>query len=668
MNLYFEKISLRSFFSSYFRKILKEKDKHGLKTIYYLDLNPKLKKVISLLSKLRGYQIEPVNFKMIDVRDKSGELIRLRLPRKDIFELYENIKETDLYKSLIKDEPFLWKLRTFIDSGIMEGNIMDEKSPLRLLYIINVVDQHMKDSKYEKSYFILNSIRPWQNIYENFAIKKNIDLIFRKDLFSILKENLNPYSYRSRSPKFYLLLKYLKYKKKNFLEKRINRNEDYLYVEGRGDVNLVNDGRNSDFFWQMNSSFPKENILYLYEGHEEKIKLRQNDYLPILGSPLFSDLIKTRKRTPFPKTPSYSLVEYKQIRNLVKKYNSHFLYWTSFFSKYNTKIFLTWYRYDNSHIVKGDAIRSLGGISAVWQIAFCGYPNFEDQIISDIFFSYSRASLEIDKKINSQYKYNVITGYPKDYAKELVRPRAQKLKSKIQSNGASFIVSVLDENSVDDSRWHTGHELQKENYFYILEELLNNQELGVIFKPKTAKTLRSRLGKSISNMLDASIATGRCYVFEESGRHTTLAVPLEAALASDLCIHSHFCAGSSGLEAALAGIPTLLLDRETTVDSLLNNLPRGEVVFNSWPEIINAIKPYYLSSIKNLSLEGHWKDFLEEMDPFNDGLGASRLGNFLNSLLRGFKQGLNREECMAKAAEEYSKKWGSDKIIENFGN
>ncbi len=43
-----------------------------------------------------------------------------------------------------------------------------------------------------------------------------------------------------------------------------------MYVDGRGDVNLDNNGDNSDFFWYLNSDFPIEKILYKYISDSEK--------------------------------------------------------------------------------------------------------------------------------------------------------------------------------------------------------------------------------------------------------------------------------------------------------------------------------------------------------------------------------------------------------------
>ena len=70
---------------------------------------------------------------------------------------------------------------------------------------------------------------------------------------------------------------------------------------------------------------------------------------------------------------------------------------------------------------------------------------------------------------------------------------------------------MLDENSLNDERFHTGHDLQKENYYKIIQELLKNTNLGLIFKPKNPSSLRERLGDQ-KKFLDLAINTGRCHI------------------------------------------------------------------------------------------------------------------------------------------------------------
>ena len=282
----------------------------------------------------------------------------------------------------------------------------------------------------------------------------------------------------------------------------------------------------------------------------------------------------------------------------------------------------------------------------------------------DILFSYSNHCANIDKKINSNFRYNIISGHPKDYAINESMGSAIKLKNHLKSNGAKNIVCVLDENSVDDSRWHTGHQYQKDNYSFILKNLLQNEDMGVIFKPKRFINLRKRLGEEIWFLLEKAIKTGRCYIFDETKGYTTLATPIVACLASDLCIHSHLCAGSAGLESALAGIPTILIDRECATASLLTELPEGSVVFSNWNDAIDGVNDYFSANSKDKKF-GNWSSIIEDLDPFRDGLGAKRMGDFLESLFLGFEEGLDREEVMMRAVERYADKWGSDKIIIN---
>ena len=252
----------------------------------------------------------------------------------------------------------------------------------------------------------------------------------------------------------------------------------------------------------------------------------------------------------------------------------------------------------------------------------------------------------------------------KDYAIKESTKDALKLKKYLKLNGAKNIVCVLDENSLDDPRWHTGHQLQKENYQFILNNLLRNNDMGVIFKPKRFIDLRKRLGEEIWSLIEEAKKTGRCFIFDETKGHTTLATPIVACLASDLCIHSHLCAGSAGLESALAGVPTILIDREYTPASILNNLPTGDVVFNNWFEAIDGVNDYFSSKNRNKKF-GDWSPVIDDLEPFRDGLGAKRMGDFLESLFLGFEKDLDREEVMLRAVEKYAEQWGSDKIITN---
>ena len=108
-----------------------------------------------------------------------------------------------------------------------------------------------------------------------------------------------------------------------------------------------------------------------------------------------------------------------------------------------------------------EAIKGFRGISILWQIALNSIQDKLCMTDADILFSYSSHCAAIDKKIGSKFKYNLLSGYPNDYAFNLSNDFSSELKATLIRNGAKLIVCVLDENSLDDDRWHTGHELQK---------------------------------------------------------------------------------------------------------------------------------------------------------------------------------------------------------------
>ena len=236
------------------------------------------------------------------------------------------------------------------------------------------------------------------------------------------------------------------------------------------------------------------------------------------------------------------------------------------------------------------------------------------------------------------------------------------MKQKLIENGAKKIIFAIDENSLDDDRWHTGHELQRDNYRYVCEKVLEHKWLGAVFKPKKSSNLRKRLGP-INDILIEAERTGRCHVFEETGRYTTIVSPLHAAFIADICIHGHLSAGTAALECALAGKPTLLIDREGMPHSKLKILPKDSIVFNDWESAIsNTID--YLKSHKKDNKFGNWSSYLNEFDPFRDGKAANRIGNYLNWILEGYRKGESRDMILENAADRYANLWGEDKVIQ----
>jgi len=458
-----------------------------------------------------------------------------------------------------------------------------------------------------------------------------------------------------------VFIKNLKYNLSVFIEKTKLPSKNLVYIDGRGDISLENNGINTDFFWFLNSNFPIENIIYKHLTNSEKEYFIKHGLFSVSEGISLTNIHKRNYIKPRIHYDSRYKDEFRLIKSLTSSYDLDRMYWSSFFKNNGVKIYTAWHKYNNYHMALSDAVTDNNGLSVISQIAFEGFAvtNYFTNI--DIYFCFSNYSHEISKQVNSNIKYTVITGYLKDYVPSLVIDKAKEVRKKLQENGAKKIVFVIDENSSDDSRWHTGHELQRENYSYILKEVLEKPWLGVIFKPKRSIDLRQRLGP-VTDLLEKAKATGRCYIYEDSGRHTTSAPPILAGLSADICIHGHLCAGSAAFECALEGLPTLLIDREGSPSSKLYDLPEGKVIFRDWPSAINATLEYFNSDESTPGF-GDWSSIIDDLDPFRDGMAAYRMGTYLQWLIEGFENNIDREVTMENAAERYKKQWGEDMVI-----
>lgn len=627
------------------------------KQIYYIDSTPIINKFIIPIFTFFGKDITQLNFKLLDIRDKKGELLRIRIPRVDLFDIQNEIINSKAFNHLRHKSWDQGNILSYINKGVVDAGIADPKSVSRVLFIIEIVYWYMQKNGCSQSVFIINK-RPWFEIYKNIAERYRIELIEFKP---VKFDSFDIKNFIREHPSLYAVLKNLKFKNNGKVTNNIDLNQTKLYLDGRGDVNFNLSGEHTDFFWQINSDFPTRKILYKYHSDIEKEILNQNNVCAVKDGVIFKYALKRNYKKPVISRNTQYLEEFKSIKLMLTSYDLDRFYWSKFFRSYGVKLYLSWYKYSNDHIALSDAISDNGGISINWQMAFDGFEFAECEIHTDIVFSFSSFSVEIEKKLSSNIKYNIITGYPKDYIGPLLKMQAKLVRDKLKSYGAEKIVFVIDENSIDDSRWHTGHELQQENYSYILTKLLETPWLGVIFKPKTAKTLRNRLG-SVSKLLAKAVATGRCYIYEESGRHTTSASPVLAGLSSDICIHGHLSSGTAALECALENLPTLLIDRERCLSSKLYELEEGKVIFKNWPDTINAVLKHFMTP-GGIPGFGDWSAIISDLDPFRDGLAAKRIGTYLHWLIQGFEQGKDREVIMLEAAEKYRGIWGEEMVI-----
>ena len=652
MNMFVEHLNLKSF-------ILICRDEKKTNEVYLLDSNRNQKFFSFFLNYFFKIKTHKLNYKLLDIVNDEKELITLKLNRETLFELQDKIKNSTYFKSYfntVKDEYLeMFALRSIIGSGLR-----DKESLTRAIYLIEVAKSFKTKFQFKNIKIILND-RPWFFILDDYVSETEIILINNFSKYRNIKKFIkNLFINNFRIHNMFFNLKLIKLNALHFKRDKRKLNKKLFFFR-RGDVNFNKDGLNSDFFWLINSNFKKKNVLY-----GDFIKPISKDENKIINShkifTIRGPLLLENEPKPF---QSYNrLKNHKNINSIkksLKSYTKYYIEWFSVFRNYNVKLILNWQRFSEEHIAMNSAIRDLGGISALWQLSFIGMPTWSCQAKSDIFFSYSKFSVDIEKKNKSEVKNYIIAGLPRDYGNKYLDNDAKKLRNILHSNGVKKIVSVFDGNSTStDLRWHSGNEIQKENYEYIILEMFKNKQLGIIFKPKAPQTLKKRLGRVYDLLLKAK-ETGRCIILENKTEYHSPIPPILAGLASDICVHCDLSSGSSALECAAAKKNVLLLDREGAPYSILNSLDHGKTIFKNWGDIINAINDYDINDKK--SEIGNWSILIDKLDPFQDGLSAKRIGNYLEWILFGLNSGYKVDEVLNYASEKYAQIWGHDKII-----
>ncbi|MCC6658328.1 MAG: hypothetical protein IT512_09095 [Rhodocyclaceae bacterium] len=334
-------------------------------------------------------------------------------------------------------------------------------------------------------------------------------------------------------------------------------------------------------------------------------------------------------------------------------------YWKRVFSAQDVKVFVTWFKYNADHCVIGEALRELGGALALYQRSYEGEPTAKTLLNTDIYFGFSRAGIDVETQAGSRIDHFVTTGYLGDHRFRLVQSEALRVREALHSHGAKFILAYFDEAAYPDANWGISADRMREHYAFVFESLLRYPDFGLVLKPKTPAKLRQHLGP-VCELLDRAVRTDRCYVYDDGVLQGSV-IPAQAALSADLAVHGSLVSGTAACEAALAGVPTVLLDDDGWTTSPLCRLDAEKVVFKDW----NTLWHTWLESrthSKAVPGFADWSTILDELDPFRDGRAAERMGMYLKWLVDGFAVGQTRERVLAIAAERYCAAWGEDKV------
>lgn len=620
--------------------------------------------------------IERLDFKADDIRDERGLFVWLRIYYEDMAQALGFALRQAVFARALDGERDA-ALRTWLRKRCLPGlHFLHPRSLWRALYLVQVCLAHMRARGAAAAVlFVLE--RDWQPALAAYAASHGpIEVAAYGSgvagapaaALELIKPELRTLYWRAR-----------RLAQGDFDAIRsapANPGPGRIAVQYYGHFNLEDPSLHSDFFFLQQSALPADRVLALFDIAPDPLDAERQAALERRGvgalalrhdattlgsrhvmqsSSLLARLGGAARILAGAGRPTAE----RWIAMERELFAARRARWRRIVEAQRIRAFVTWFKYDAEHCALAAALRDTGGALAVYQRSYEGNPTPKSAFCADVAFVFSRQGARLEAQTGSTISWCVTTGYLGDHRVALARKLARAIRERLAGAGAQFVVAFFDENSFDDARLAPGHDRPRREYAYLLERLLADPALGLVLKPKTPRTLRRRLG-AVAELLEKALATGRCHLYEE-GVIQGAVPPVQAALAADVAIHGSVSAATAGMEAALAGVPTLLMDEDGWVISPLYRLGEGRVIFREWGALWDTLTRFR-SGREGVPGFGDWSPMLDELDSFRDGRAAERMGNFLNSLLQGLDRGLARDEALARAAERYAAEWGQDKI------
>jgi hypothetical protein len=221
----------------------------------------------------------------------------------------------------------------------------------------------------------------------------------------------------------------------------------------------------------------------------------------------------------------------------------------------------------------------------------------------------------------------VTAGYLYDGVDRLVRDRAKMHRETLTKAGAEFVVCYFDE-SVQHDRWGL---VSRDDHLGELHALaaavLQDPKFGVVVKSQFMFNSPSQTYPG-DDMIRRAKASGRYLELMYGNRRNDI-YPTEAALAADLCIGHKFGA-TAALEAAVAGVPAVLLDCYNTRTLWDHLYARADIQYETIEALMQAISDYREGKANARRL-GDWGEIIHHFDPHRDGKAVDRLRNVVEN-------------------------------------
>ena len=623
-----EHLNFESFFKIFFRLT---RDDEALE-IFYFDKSWFLPNYI--INKLGFIRFE---FNMIDLVDqKTKEQLKIQLSRRELVNDFVHFFKIFQKKIPNSKDISSHVAALAISKSLVCGYLRERESLIRLHFCLNVVKQKIKTNRGVSKVEFLAIFREGVDLLNFEKSYPAFDISFCSDFYCRIKWLAFNVAFSSIS--IYFILRVLK---NPWLANFLNNREDNISAMEtvEGEICL---GSFSNRGYE-NPQFSAAQVL------AEGSNVFKRGLMIAKGAFAIHSYAKVCNAFP-----CFVGAEYPSVVFARKKFLFDVLLWRFLFLKSGTKNVLLWHKHSAKHFAIFEAVRLNGGVCSIWRRSFEGATSVYNVNVGDVLFrpnhldtsSLDSVGISWGKELES---VNIISGMNFSFEFDAACSSEKKIgDSRWLSRGdfEGLTVLVADGGATLDARWDSGPEYQIETYLTCIDLMRRIANLRFLFLPKNSKKLSQVIGAANYALLRKYEFDGRCIVIDRQIMRFRTNHLLAAE--ADICIHTHMVAGTVGVEFAMNGVRTVLLDREHDLSNILAGLPLGTVIFRDW-SALSKILERSASNLNefNKSSIGFWpKEVITKLESFGDGLGMRRIYSVLETMEEQFFAGWPRAKIL----------------------
>jgi len=416
----------------------------------------------------------------------------------------------------------------------------------------------------------------------------------------------------------------------------------------------------NDLFWFPKSNIKPEHLLIYFQGKRKpsekvRIDIRSKNFqlvnlkrwkiigyswhsVRLLARPLFN--VANTIQISFDQT-----VNTWWLLTQILKLERQVATWTSFFTSKNIRIHI-----HNSggiaSIPTALAIETVGGVDVgyQWSASDFFYRDKPKIIANHILFSWGPFFNEemVSLGLSPNYVFN--TGELMHSRDDESEETLIKTRSKLRSAGAKKIVGVFD--SSFSAYIHFSCGAMRSFYRAIWDWGKRNPSVGIIIKPKDSDIFKKEGFREILENLEA---LDNCVVLDYRIK------PSSVANIADFTMG--FGINSAVINAAIAGRNGAHINASAENRNPMYTLGENKIAFNDIKPVLSQIETIPARILKTGAFGNH-EPFLDEIDPYRDGMGGDRMGMAISWLMDALDRGENRTQAMETSVRKYQKKFG----------